>query len=1018
MPVSGRARLQEPQLKYNSLGGDVSAITSTEAVTCLCLSDKILALGTETGNVHVLDYSGHEVRCLKLHQGRVNDLSFDKAEEHIASCSNDCTVVVINLYTEEKQQFTYKKPIRTIAVDPRYSLRRTKEYVAAGDDSVVALSTQGWLGRSDYKLYEGHVQLVRWAGALVAWATDRFVTVYDTNTHAQLRTITRYPPARQTSSAAGAGTGAPPAPAAAPVKGRASLLFGENSRMYISWPDCIKVARIISVDGAVGGTTHKVEVTSEFYTDYFVLGVSPFGEDLAVLTYPTLSELAAREQAAAEEQAQAEHSEIVPEGTHAASLGASSGGAHAAGNTAGRGVEAKGARTHAVEPGQQPQLRILSTSNLQLAADELPIAGYGSCSHTDYLLVPSLPATTEAATSSKLLKRGWWASLGGGGLGEALSAAAASDAAGNGDAEAAGSGFKAADIESMYFIVSPRSILVSCTRDMNDHVLWLLDQQRFDEALQVAEADRVGVQAETYEQVVQCYSDELLLHRKDWAKAAKLSRRLLKDSARQWELWVALFAQASQLPKLAPHIPTERPRLHEKAYETVLCSLLVDQSDHGTLLGLVRTWPNGLYSVTALQDAVAARMARPGGDDEHMWRLLSLLYVRQGRPELCLAVLLQLRAPDVFDFVEKHALIAELSGARASALLDIDEEAALKLLTRAADQLPPSAVVPAIQAAMRDAERSGGPAASEVWRKRLYRYLAGVLSADASAAIEYHELQVQLTADFAPGKLMEFLAASQYYPLEGALTICQQRGLVAEQVYILGRMGNSRQALHIIIEKLGDVPQAIDFVRSQCDEELWDYLITWALGSSETTGSLMDHAGGSINPLLLLRRLPRGLEVPRLRDRIRTIIGDFRTQTSLHEGCNAILHSDCMHLMQKLYAEARMCLRCCYVELRDARSAGAVQWRRSMRRCRGAGAGAQVWARDGGAAGAAPQLPLPQGRAGCLAPAGQVQLGSAPGVVGALSVRVWPGHPPRVERLAPLHAWSDWRHLTCGECGE
>lgn len=42
-----------------------------------------------------------------------------------------------------------------------------------------------------------------------------------------------------------------------------------------------------------------------------------------------------------------------------------------------------------------------------------------------------------------------------------------------------------------------------------------------------------------------------------------------------------------------------------------------------------------------LQDAVATRMARPGGDDEHMWRLLSLLYVRQGRPELCLAVLLQ-----------------------------------------------------------------------------------------------------------------------------------------------------------------------------------------------------------------------------------------------------------------------------------------------------------------------------------------------------------------------------------------
>jgi hypothetical protein len=27
------------------------------------------------------------------------------------------------------------------------------------------------------------------------------------------------------------------------------------------------------------------------------------------------------------------------------------------------------------------------------------------------------------------------------------------------------------------------------------------------------------------------------------------------------------------------------------------------------------------------------------------------------------------------------------------------------------------------------------------------------------------------------------------------------------QVYILGRMGSSRQALHLIIEKLGDIPQ-------------------------------------------------------------------------------------------------------------------------------------------------------------------------------------------------------------------
>ena len=33
--------------------------------------------------------------------------------------------------------------------------------------------------------------------------------------------------------------------------------------------------------------------------------------------------------------------------------------------------------------------------------------------------------------------------------------------------------------------------------------------------------------------------------------------------------------------------------------------------------------------------------------------------------------------------------------------------------------------------------------------------------------------QVQLTADYAPSKLMDLLTASQFYPLEAALSICQ-----------------------------------------------------------------------------------------------------------------------------------------------------------------------------------------------------------------------------------------------------
>lgn len=53
-----------------------------------------------------------------------------------------------------------------------------------------------------------------------------------------------------------------------------------------------------------------------------------------------------------------------------------------------------------------------------------------------------------------------------------------------------------------------------------------------------------------------------------------------------------------------------------------------------------------------------------------------------------------------------------------------------------------------------------------------------------------------------------------------------------------------------------------------------------------------------MDPLRLVSKIPGGLEIPRLRDRLVHIIADFRTQTSLREGCNSILHHDCLHLAQ------------------------------------------------------------------------------------------------------------------------
>lgn len=63
-------------------------------------------------------------------------------------------------------------------------------------------------------------------------------------------------------------------------------------------------------------------------------------------------------------------------------------------------------------------------------------------------------------------------------------------------------------------------------------------------------------------------------------------------------------------------------------------------------------------------------------------------------------------------------------------------------------------------------------------------------------------------------------------------------------------------------------------------------------------GQLLDSIGGHVNPLQLVQQIPAGMRIPALRDRLVRIIAEFRTQTSLSEGCNTILRHDCVVLAQ------------------------------------------------------------------------------------------------------------------------
>lgn len=149
--VSDEELEQEPRLTYGRFGADVPNILATEAACRLCVSDKVLALGTKDGAVHLLDYDGNKVRACNLgeliligflalvnlgtccvaglhgawlchsycgsegrvplclvqiksyreHKGPVTDLSFDASAESLASSSSDGSIAVSVLFMQK-----------------------------------------------------------------------------------------------------------------------------------------------------------------------------------------------------------------------------------------------------------------------------------------------------------------------------------------------------------------------------------------------------------------------------------------------------------------------------------------------------------------------------------------------------------------------------------------------------------------------------------------------------------------------------------------------------------------------------------------------------------------------------------------------------------------------------------------------------------------------------------------------------------------------------------------------------
>lgn len=51
----------EPRLKYQRMGGSVPTLLQSDAASCIAVAERMIALGTHGGSIHILDFLGNQV---------------------------------------------------------------------------------------------------------------------------------------------------------------------------------------------------------------------------------------------------------------------------------------------------------------------------------------------------------------------------------------------------------------------------------------------------------------------------------------------------------------------------------------------------------------------------------------------------------------------------------------------------------------------------------------------------------------------------------------------------------------------------------------------------------------------------------------------------------------------------------------------------------------------------------------------------------------------------------------------
>lgn len=366
------------------------------------------------------------------------------------------------------------------------------------------------------------------------------------------------------------------------------------------------------------------------------------------------------------------------------------------------------------------------------------------------------------------------------------------------------------------------------------------------------------------------------------------SDAVLAEISYQWDNWANIFIKSGHIKYLAPIIPKEKSlQINQKIYNLILHHCIITSDMHEVLYNLMDSWDMNLYDITFIENEAEKYLKEHS--DEILRRFLADMYIKSLEPKKAVDHLVALKDPNIVPFLAQNHLLEYFKQ-------DLPEYISLRFKNLELQTLPIDAIIHRIDDIVELlVEHRDEPSVSFVVQVMTdnkldfvtFSYLEKLSAIDPLLVQPYANERIELYSKYDRSQLLSFLTRNDNYDIETAIKLCENNQFIEELVYLLGKTGENKKAVELIVKEINDPYKAIKFAKHQNDREAWETLLSYAMKHASYIKALIETADEKsqefYNPISIIQRMPKDIRIEGLKDTVSKISDNYELTLLLNQ---------------------------------------------------------------------------------------------------------------------------------------